>query len=145
MMSGMPLETCWAFNKFWNNKFYYKVVSCWSFLLIHTAMHGSMNIRLSGHSVPTQPWQLPVTICAHKPEAANKLQSSWWWAVCRSKYVEPLKKLWNNKFYYKAASCLYFYWLIYDARIHEYQIYLNIFHGILLFLSRFVVIRSGQI
>jgi hypothetical protein len=27
---------------------------------------------------------------------------------------------WNNKFYYKAASCLYFYLVIYDARIHEY-------------------------
>jgi len=32
------------------------------------------------------------------------------------------KKLWNNKFYYKVASCWYFYWVIYDARIHEYQI-----------------------
>jgi len=32
-------------------------------------------------------------------------------------------KLWNNKFYYKAASCWYFYWVIYDARIHEYQIH----------------------
>ena len=31
-------------------------------------------------------------------------------------------KLWNNKFYYKAASCWYFYSVIYDARIHEYQI-----------------------
>ena len=40
----------------------------------------------------------------------------------RSKHVEPLKKLRNNKFYYKAASCWYFYWVIYDARIHEYQI-----------------------
>jgi len=30
-------------------------------------------------------------------------------------------KLWNNKFYYKAASCWYFYWVIHDARIHEYQ------------------------
>jgi len=39
------------------------------------------------------------------------------------KHVEPLKKLWINKFYYKAASCWYFYWVIYDARIHEYQIY----------------------
>ena len=28
---------------------------------------------------------------------------------------------WNNKFYYKAASCWYFYWVVYDARIHEYQ------------------------
>jgi len=36
MMSGMPLETCWAFNKLWNNKFGYKVASCWIFLLIKT-------------------------------------------------------------------------------------------------------------
>jgi hypothetical protein len=33
MMSGIPLETCWAFNERWNNKFYYKVASCWLFLL----------------------------------------------------------------------------------------------------------------
>ena len=25
MMSGVPLETCWVFNKLWNNKFYYKL------------------------------------------------------------------------------------------------------------------------
>jgi len=35
----MPLETCWAFNKRWNNKFYYKVASCSSFLLIYCYMH----------------------------------------------------------------------------------------------------------
>jgi hypothetical protein len=51
MMSGVPLETCRAFNKFWNNKFYYKVAS-WSFLLIHAPMHGSMNIK-----VKLQLWQ----------------------------------------------------------------------------------------
>jgi len=45
-MSGMPLETCWAFNKFWNKKFYYKVASCWLFLLIHTMIDGSMNIKI---------------------------------------------------------------------------------------------------
>ena len=33
-----------------------------------------------------------------------------------------LQKLWNNKFYYKDASCWYFNLVIYDARIHEYQI-----------------------
>jgi hypothetical protein len=27
--------------------------------------------RLSGHSVPTQPWQRPITIWAYKSEAAN--------------------------------------------------------------------------
>ena len=31
MMSGVPLETCWAFNKLWNNKFYYKAAPCWYF------------------------------------------------------------------------------------------------------------------
>ena len=46
MMSGVPLQTCWAFNERWNNKFYYKVASCWLFLLNHTTMHGSMNIKL---------------------------------------------------------------------------------------------------
>jgi hypothetical protein len=25
MMSGVPLEICWVFNKLWNNKFYYKL------------------------------------------------------------------------------------------------------------------------
>jgi len=30
----MPLETCWTFNKLWNNKVYYKVASCWLFLMI---------------------------------------------------------------------------------------------------------------
>ena len=33
MMSGVPLETCWAFNERWNNKLWYKVASCWLFLL----------------------------------------------------------------------------------------------------------------
>ena len=35
MMSGVPLETCSAFNERWNNKFCYKVASCWLFLLNH--------------------------------------------------------------------------------------------------------------
>jgi hypothetical protein len=34
MMSGVPLETCWAFNERWKSKFCYKVASCWLFLLI---------------------------------------------------------------------------------------------------------------
>jgi hypothetical protein len=45
MMSGVPLETCWTFNERWNNKFCYKVASCWLFLLNHTTMHGSINIK----------------------------------------------------------------------------------------------------
>jgi len=38
---------------------------------------------------PTQPWQRPVTTCVYNPEAANTVYSSWWWAVCCSKHVEP--------------------------------------------------------
>ena len=45
MMSGIPLETCWAFNERWNNKLCYKVASCWLFLLNHATMHGSINIK----------------------------------------------------------------------------------------------------
>jgi hypothetical protein len=45
MMSGVPLETCWAFNEWWNNKFCYKVAYCWLFLLNHTTMHRSINIK----------------------------------------------------------------------------------------------------
>ena len=31
MMIGVPLETCLAFKKLWNNKFYYKAATCWYF------------------------------------------------------------------------------------------------------------------
>jgi len=37
-MSGIPLKTCWAFNERWNNKFCYKVASCWLFLLSHSSI-----------------------------------------------------------------------------------------------------------
>jgi len=33
MMSDIPLETCWAFNKLRNIKFRYQVASCWLLLL----------------------------------------------------------------------------------------------------------------
>jgi hypothetical protein len=45
MISGMALVTCLAFDERWNNKLYYKVASCWLFLLSHTTMHGSINIK----------------------------------------------------------------------------------------------------
>jgi len=45
MMSDIPLETCWAFNVLWNNKFRHQVASCWLLLLSHTMMYGSMNIK----------------------------------------------------------------------------------------------------
>jgi hypothetical protein len=40
-------------------------------------------------TVSTQPVQLLVTTWVYKPEAANTVWGSWWWAVCRSKHVEP--------------------------------------------------------
>jgi len=45
--------------------------------------------RLSGNIFLNQPWQRPVTTCVYKPEVANTVQSSWWWAVCCYKHVEP--------------------------------------------------------
>jgi hypothetical protein len=33
-MSGLPLKSCSAFNKLWNNKFYYKFASFWYFYRI---------------------------------------------------------------------------------------------------------------
>jgi hypothetical protein len=39
--------------------------------------------------VPTQAEERPVTKWVYKPEAANRVSSSWRWAVCRSKHVEP--------------------------------------------------------
>jgi hypothetical protein len=68
--------------------------------------------RLGGNWVPTQPGQRPVTTWVYKPEAVNTVWSSWWWAVCRSKHVEPSIKFWNNKFYYKVHLVGYFYWFV---------------------------------
>jgi hypothetical protein len=41
MISGLPLETCYVFNKRWNNKFCYKVASCWLFLLNHIGLYST--------------------------------------------------------------------------------------------------------
>jgi hypothetical protein len=63
MMSGKPLETCWAFNERWNNNFYYKVASCWLFLLNHTAIHGSMNIKYFWFLLPYLESVQTVVLC----------------------------------------------------------------------------------
>jgi len=34
MMGGVSPETCWTIKKYWNNKFYYTVASCWFFLWV---------------------------------------------------------------------------------------------------------------
>ena len=56
-MSGVPLETCWAFNERWNNKFCYKGVSCWLFLL-NQPIYLS-NYKVKGKTIPLQAWTGP--------------------------------------------------------------------------------------
>jgi len=48
MMSGVPLETCWAFNKLWNNMCYSKAASCWYFYwVILLLVNIQTNFKLS--------------------------------------------------------------------------------------------------
>jgi hypothetical protein len=61
---------------------------------------------------PTQPWQRPIITWAYKPEAANSLELLMMSGV-PLETCWAFNKLWNNKFYYKAASCWYFYWMLY--------------------------------
>jgi len=56
-MSGVPLETCWAFNERWVNKFYYKVASCWLFLLSH--LYGSLLLISTSLRTVTQDAYMP--------------------------------------------------------------------------------------
>ena len=73
MMSGVPLETCWAFNERWNNKFCYKVASCWLFLL-----NNYYHLLLAG--VNRQTWscllyRFPAEIspfCDHRPNVYQR-------------------------------------------------------------------------
>jgi hypothetical protein len=69
--------------------------------------------RLGGKDpVSTQPGQRPVTTWVYKPEAANTVRSFWWWAVCRSKHVEPLINFEIINSITRLHLVGYFYWLI---------------------------------
>ena len=54
MMSCVPLETCWAFKKFWNNKFYYKAASCWYFcwVICDVRIHEYQNLTSCTSDLP---------------------------------------------------------------------------------------------
>jgi hypothetical protein len=65
---------------------------------------------LSGNS--TQTWQQPVTTRVYKPEAANTVWSSWWWAVCRSKRDEPSMNVGMIGSVTGLHLVGYFYWFI---------------------------------
>ena len=62
--------------------------------------------------VPTQPGQRPVTKWVYKPEAANTIWSSWWWAVCRSKHVQPSINFGIINSVTRLHLVGYFYWFI---------------------------------
>ena len=61
---------------------------------------------------PTQTWQRSVTTCVYKPEAANTVWSSWWWAVCSSKHVEPSINVWIINSITRLRLVGYFYWFV---------------------------------
>ena len=57
-------------------------------------------------------WQRPVTTWVYKPEAAYTVWCSWWWAVCRSKHVEPSINFGILSSITKLHLVGYFYWFI---------------------------------
>jgi hypothetical protein len=80
-------------NSLWLSRNTNKVQLCNR--IYHSKVYWRLNMFRAAHRsssgfFPTQPWQRPVTTWVYKPEAANTVWSSWWWAVCRSKHVEPL-------------------------------------------------------
>jgi hypothetical protein len=46
VMSGMPLETCWASNERWSDEFWYGIASCWLFLLSENLWYGYHAVNL---------------------------------------------------------------------------------------------------
>ena len=106
------------------NRIYYSNVY-WRlnmFRTAHRSSSGALNCILSlwftytcGErplSSLTQTWQRPVTTCVCKPEATNAVWSSWWWAVCRSKHVEPLMNAGIVNSITRLHLVGYFYWFV---------------------------------
>jgi len=83
------------------------ICSLW---FIHTC--GDQPLSRLGGWVPTQPGQRPVTTGVYKPEAASTVWSSWWWAVCHSKHVEPSINFGIINSITRLHLVGYFYWFI---------------------------------
>jgi hypothetical protein len=96
MMSGMPLEACWTFNKFWNNKFYYKVASCWLFLL--SELYATFSSRQAPISVDGTSNLPHHTIRTHDPVLCLVFSCSCAYLVLRCS--------WNRRFLHAAVGLL---------------------------------------
>jgi hypothetical protein len=80
-------------NRIYYSKVYWRLNR---FRAAHRSSSGALNCICSlwfiypcGDRAIVQAGQRPITTWVYKPEAANTVWSSWWWAVCRSKHVEP--------------------------------------------------------
>jgi len=76
---------------------------------------------LSG-KFPTQTWQRSVTACVYKTEAADTVWSSWWWAVCLSKHVEPSINVGIINSITRLHLVGFFYWFILVCWDMKYKI-----------------------
>jgi len=104
MVSGMPLETCWAFNKIWNNKFYYKVASCWLFPLIHTTMHGSMSVKFKLFLALNVARFNPLVLLIRFSIETKASMEYWWSDIGRGKHKYWEKNLYCWHFVYRKSN-----------------------------------------
>jgi hypothetical protein len=61
-----------------------------------------------------------------KPEAASAVLGSRWWA-CVARNTLSFIEIWNNKFWYIVASCIFLYELYHDARTHGRHMYAAVY------------------
>ena len=93
--------------------FIYKISNLINLLRVKVTffkMNKVVSVGLSRTPFQPQPWQRPVTTWVYKPEAANTVWSSWWWAVCRSKHVEPSINFEIINYITRLHLVGYFYW-----------------------------------
>ena len=97
MMSDVPLETCWAFNERWNNKFCYKVASCWLFPLNHSHL-----VLALFKSVPL--WLVSKRFSHQNSLLCSSLHPRY---IILPNTAFQLLLLWWNLVPYVSHSCLY--------------------------------------
>ena len=150
-MSGVPLETCWDFNKLWNNKFYYKSASWWYFCwIIHDEWIHEYQIykRQTGHRYTYTLIRTPKGICTKGTQLSGltglciiytkfftllqyinqMLQTQFELLMLSGVPLETywdFNKLWNNKLYYKAASCWVFLLKALSITHREMEMHIN--------------------